>query len=342
MVAHPPHPVTLNSSFFILPPLIPRPPPRLRPAADADSRRRRGRGSGGRSCAGSRAKGDTAAAAKTKSDSIHDAARYIAQITPQNREKVSYEVQLHLNKWLQTVPARKSDVVPGELIEGLPPDMRAATGLDANAAGQFDAWDVEYLYQCRLYRQLSSWIIERPLRDSLVQTWLAKQAEAMPPQEFGQLEQACKLFDWAARNIVVYGEATEVERLADDPRVPLSDSGIGYRYLPWQTILYARGDFVERGRVFTSLAQQRELSPLRISIYGSPEGQGRLRRAWPMGTRLAIALSVSSAGAFNGIAFRTGPTKTPEIDWPRSEIKERLRKHARRGRSGFARVLFGW
>lgn len=205
-------------------------------------------------------------AVKTKSDSIHDASRYIAQITPVNREQVSYEAQLHLNKWLQSAVRVKSDTVPADLLEGLPPDLRGATGLDAIASGQFDAWDVEYLYQCRLFRELSSWIIERPLRDSLIQSWLSKQADAMSPDEFGQLEQACKLFDWAVRNIVTYGQASDVERLIDDPRIPLSDSGIGYRYLPWQTILYARGDFVDRGRAFTSLAQQRGLQTVWVAL----------------------------------------------------------------------------
>jgi tetratricopeptide (TPR) repeat protein len=205
-------------------------------------------------------------AIKTKSDSIHDAMRYIGQITPQNREKIAYEVQLHLNKWLQSSPATASQAVPSELVEGLPPDMRSATGLDARTSGQFDAWDVEYLYQCRLYRQLSSWIVAQPLRDSLIQSWLSEQSGSMPAEEFGQLEQACKLFDWAVRNIVTYGEPSDVEKLLDDPRVPLSDSGIGYRYLPWQTILYARGDFVERGRVFTALALQRELPTTWVAL----------------------------------------------------------------------------
>lgn len=36
--------------------------------------------------------------------------------------------------------------------------------------------------------------------------------------------------------------------------------------------------------------------------------QSRLRRAGPMGPRLAIALSVSSASTSNGVAFQTGPT----------------------------------
>jgi hypothetical protein len=205
-------------------------------------------------------------ALKTKSDSIHDAARYISQITPVNREKVSYEVQLHLNKWLQSTPPPKSDATPTELLEGLPPDLRGATGLESIADGQFDVWDVEYMYQCRLYRELASWIVARPLRDTLIQSALNKQAQGLTTDDYGQLEQACKLFDWSVRNIVTHGQPDDVERLVDDPRVPLNDSGVGYRYLPWQTILYARGDFVDRGRGFTALAQQRGLQTVWLAL----------------------------------------------------------------------------
>lgn len=243
-------------------------------------------------------------AIKTKSDSIHDATRYLSQITPQNRDKVSDEARLHLNKWLQTNPPRTSDAVPSDLVDGLPPDLRGATGMSgsnpsstnprgasasgasgatsangasANGAGTalFDLWDVEYIYQCRLYRDLSKWIIELPLRDSMIRAWLAKQADSMPAEDLAQIEQACKLFDWSVRNIVTYGQATDVEKLAADPRVPLSDSGLGYRYLPWQTILYARGDYVTRGRSFTALAQQRDLKTVWVALRlpSSPSAQ---------------------------------------------------------------------
>lgn len=223
-------------------------------------------------------------AVKTQSDSIHDAARYIAQITPINREKVAYEVQLHLNKWLQSAPPPKSAAVPSELVEGLPPDLRASSGLNGAAGGQFDTWDVEYLYQCQLYRRLSSWIIAEPLRDALIRGWLSKQSGQMSSEALGQLEQACKLFDWSVRNIVIHGQPSDVERLIDDPRVPLNDNGIGYRYLPWQTILYSRGDFVDRGRVFTSLAQQRELQTVWVALRLPSSPSAKL---WAVGVVIA-------------------------------------------------------
>lgn len=205
-------------------------------------------------------------AAKTKSDALRDATRYLEQMTPLNREKVALEVQLHLNKWLMTADKSKRTSIPEELVDGLPPDLRSEAGAVDATDGQFDVWDVEYLYQCRLYRELAAWVTKGPLRDSLLVGWLEKQSTALNPAEYAQLEQACKLFDWSVRNIVLQGEAADVEKLVDDPRKPLRDTGIGYRYLPWQTILYSRGDFLQRGRVFTALAQQREVQTCWVAL----------------------------------------------------------------------------
>lgn len=205
-------------------------------------------------------------ALKTKSDALRDAAGYLSQMTPLNRENVAREVQLHLNKWLLTASNSTPDSIPSELVDGVPPDLRAEALLENGATASFDLWDIEYVYQCKLFRRLSSWIIERPLRDSLVRPWVDAQSTKMSPEDFSKLEQACKLFDWSVRNIVLQGNATEVESLSDDPRKPLVDPGLGYGYLPWQTVLYGRGDFMERGRVFTALAQQRDLQTVWIAL----------------------------------------------------------------------------
>lgn len=205
-------------------------------------------------------------ALKTKSDALRDATGYLSRMTPLNRENVAREVQLHLNKWLLTTANAQSNNIPLDLIDGVPPDLRAEAVLDDAKGVPFDLWDIEYVYQCRMFRQLSSWIIERPLRDSLIRPWIDAQSTTMPAEEFAKLEQACKLFDWSVRNIVLQGSAADVESLSDDPRKPLVDPGLGYGYLPWQTVLYARGDFIERGRVFTALAQQRDLQTVWVAL----------------------------------------------------------------------------
>jgi tetratricopeptide (TPR) repeat protein len=205
-------------------------------------------------------------ATKTKSDSLQDAMRYLNNMMPLNRNKVELEVQLYLNKWWMTAERQAHVEVPGELLNGLPPDLRSEAEFAAVGDGQFSLWDVEHMYQCRIYRRLSQWIVQRPLQDTLFTGWLDKQSKTMRSDQFAQLEGAFKLFDWSVRNIVLKGQAKDVEQLSDDPRKPVVDSGVGYKYLPWQTALYGRGDFIERGRVFTALAQQRNLQTCWIAL----------------------------------------------------------------------------
>ncbi len=205
-------------------------------------------------------------AAKTKGDALIDANRYLQQMTPLNRSKVELEVQLHLNKWWMTADKSKTYDLSPQLIDGLPPDLRSDTAFGSTGEDQFTIWDVEYLYQCRLYRQLSEWIMARPLRDKLLATWLDQQAGKLPSEEHSSLELACKLFDWTMRNVVINGNAKDVESLPEDPRKPVVEAGLGYKYLPWQCVLYGRGDFIERGRVFTAMAQQRGLQTCWISL----------------------------------------------------------------------------
>ncbi len=205
-------------------------------------------------------------AAKTKSDSLQDAMRYLSNITPLNRSKVELEVQLHLNKWWLTADKQNHVQLPADLLDGLPPDLRSDTEFAAPGDGQFTLWDVEHMFQSRLIRRLANWIVERPLKDNLLTGWLEEQSKRLPTDKYAQLEGAFKLFDWSVRNIVLEGQAKDIERLEDDPRKPLMDEGLGYTFLPWQTALYGQGDFVERGRVFTAMMQQRQIQSCWIAL----------------------------------------------------------------------------
>lgn len=207
---------------------------------------------------------------KTSSDNLREGMRYLSQMNALNRFLMAKEVQVQLNTWAKNVDARSIHFVPCRLVADLPAQLLAPTGLDQPAQLEYSYADVEYMYQCRQLRELSNWIVERPLRDSLLVPVVERQKAVLPEGEFTQLEQAVKLFDWTMRNVMLLGEAKDVEHLADDPRMPLLDANIGYGYLPWQAVLFSRGDFAERGRVFSALALQRGIQTAWVGIEGEP------------------------------------------------------------------------
>lgn len=68
-----------------------------------------------------------------------------------------------------------------------------------------------------------------------------------------ELEDAAKLangfraFDWIIRNI-------QLEKMDDNDEE--LDGGPGYKRMPWQVLLYSRGDYIERGKLFMLVASQ--------------------------------------------------------------------------------------
>ena len=74
--------------------------------------------------------------------------------------------------------------------------------------------------------------------------------------EAQQLANAVKVFDWICRNINLESDApldeSEIEDFILDPDKEGAAAGVpglGYQRYPWQTMLYARGDYVERAKL---------------------------------------------------------------------------------------------
>jgi tetratricopeptide (TPR) repeat protein len=128
------------------------------------------------------------------------------------------------------------------------------------------------LYQCRLARKLSQWITDFPVRDNLMEPILEKYAKGLSDADQLKLMNAYKLFDWTVRNIALEAVGSSVEELTSDPRTPVDDNGMGYGYLPWETLLFSAGDFIERGRVFNVLAAQQGIETVWLSVAGADEG----------------------------------------------------------------------
>ena len=223
-------------------------------------------------------------AKKTKSDNLRDAMRYLKQLSPVTRDKVTKEVLVQLNTWIENVPKENFQYATPALYQPLPADWASRQDVNNPAQLTFDAWDVDYLFQCKLMRTLADWIVATPVRDRMFQPSIDAVKAKLDANDAVKFEEAYKLFDWSIRNVALVGNANDVEKLTIDPRGPLREPALGCSKLPWETVLYSEGDFVERGRVFTSLAHQRGIDTVWVSINGTATSPGYL---WAIGVPIA-------------------------------------------------------
>ncbi len=226
-------------------------------------------------------------AKKTKSDNLRDAMRYLKQLTPYTREKVTKEVLVQLNTWIDNVPKESFQYTTPAFYQPPPPDWINRPEVNNPAQLTFDSWDVDYLFQCKLMRNLSDWIVAAPVRDRMFQSSIDAVKSKLDANNAAKFEEAYKLFDWTIRNIALQGATKDVEKLSLDPRGPARDPVIGCSKLPWETVLFSEGDFVERGRVFAALAHQRGIDTVWISINGTATSPGYL---WAIGVPIADQL----------------------------------------------------
>jgi tetratricopeptide (TPR) repeat protein len=214
---------------------------------------------------------------KTKTDDLRKAMRRLALISPSNTEILSKEVRIELNAWIKSTDASGLQYSPPKLLETFPAAELEPLGCVSPTETQFSTSDMDYLFESRMMQKLSHWVVDFPMRDSLLVPVVESKKQNLTPDEALQLDEAVKLFDWTIRNVVLNGEdSSSVEKLTRDLRFPINDNGVGYGYLPWQTLLFSRGDFIERGRVFTALARQRNITTCWVSVGAGPDAAGNI------------------------------------------------------------------
>lgn len=191
--------------------------------------------------------------AKEKRDSIRDAFRYLPQLIRQDRKAALHEIQYQLNAWSQSVTT-PPDWKAASLLESIPGSLRTIDFSKRMTQLSFGEPECEFLLQCQMMRDTSKWVLDRPYRDLLFKKWLDQQKSVLSESEWLKLESCMKLFDWAVCNVAIEGQPKDVERLVTNSEMPLNDTAPIYRQLPWQTMMFARGDTWERARVFTQLA----------------------------------------------------------------------------------------
>jgi hypothetical protein len=228
-------------------------------------------------------------AEETKTENLREAMRFADEFSRFNRDQAEKEIGYQLNTWMAADANEVSKTQLPNLVQTLPKEFREMPSLQRVDSREFTATDVVHLIQSRLFKTVSKWCGDTKVTDPLWTAWLDN------PQNQGgdglsdagklELQMAYKLFDWTIRNVQLEGEPQEVQLLVKDPRFPLTDEGKGYRQQPWQTMVYGRGDFIERGRVFSELARERNIltvwlglgsgdnsSPVKLWLMGVPVG----------------------------------------------------------------------
>lgn len=227
---------------------------------------------------------------KENRDSLREAFQYLPQLIRLDRTSAMKEISYQLNTWSTSV-SQPPEWSPSGLLESIPASLRTVDFSNRMTKLEFGEPECEFMLQCQLMKQLSSWVLDLPYRDRLFADWLAEERKRLDSTEGVQLETALKLFDWTICNVAVDGNPEDIERLVTNPDIPLNESAPVYRQLPWQTLMFARGDAWQRGRLFTQLCFSRGIDCVVLalpSLTGASENAAL--RLWCIGVPIGNEL----------------------------------------------------
>ena len=186
-------------------------------------------------------------------DSIRDAFRDLPKLIRMDRTTALREIRYQLTTWSKSVVASDS-WKSASLLESIAGPLRTIDFSKRMTKLEFGEPECEFLLQCRMMKEVGKWVLDRPYRDPIFNSWLEQQKSVLTADNWSQLETALKLFDWSICNVGINGQPNDAMRLVANSELPIDDNARNYRQLPWQTMMFARGDTWERARVFTQLA----------------------------------------------------------------------------------------
>jgi len=220
---------------------------------------------------------------KEKRDSLKDAFQYLPQLIRMDRTVAMQEINYQLNSWSSSVKD-SSDWKSSSLLESIPATLRTIDFAQRMTKLEFSEPECEYMMQSQMLKQVSQWVVDKPYRDKLFSGWLDSRKSDLTADEWSKLETTLKLFDWTVCNIAIEGDPKMVENLLINPDMPPSDQAPIYRQLPWQTLMFARGEAWQRARVFTQMCFSQGVDTVVLalpSITGATENSAL--RLWCIG-----------------------------------------------------------
>lgn len=180
----------------------------------------------------------------------------------------------HLNQWLARETQHATAWKPTALLQFVPKSLAAIQPLQELDRSRLTYDDIRFLHGRIWQRDLGRRITAQPLVEPW-QTWLKGHIDPADQERSQQLAAAIQLFDWTIRNVqlepfppaektAAVGTATGKESDALPPQrgVP----GPGYQRYPYETLLYGRGDALERARVFIELCRQQGIESVMLAV----------------------------------------------------------------------------
>lgn len=213
----------------------------------------------------------------SSSEALRQGIRNLMQTNQINKKDMTDETRVLINAWLKSADAKSINYSPSKLLDSIDTKLLSAVSSESPEANQLSGADIECLYEAKVMRTLSEWIVAAPVRDRLFQPMLTAKMSELKPESAVKLEQAYKLFDWTIRNIMLAGTpSSQTNNKTRDPRGQIVENGVGYSYLPWEAALFSQADFIVRGRVFAGLARQQGIETCWISVGSAPGAAGDL------------------------------------------------------------------
>jgi hypothetical protein len=222
-----------------------------------------------------------------RKDSLREAFAYLPQLIRLSRTAALKEIRLQLNTWANSVENPKDWKTP-ELLLSIDGPLRTIDFAQRLDKIEFGEPECEYLLQCQMLSQVSKWVLDRDYHDILFRDWLESKKTDLGLDDRLKLESTLKLFDWVVTNVGLEGEPKDVEQLVTNPVVANSDTGPIYRQLPWQTMMFARGDAWQRARLFTQMLFVQGIDSCVLALPGlSGATENAALRLWCVGVPIA-------------------------------------------------------
>ena len=202
-------------------------------------------------------------------DHLGEADSYLRRLVELETAAATRQINYHLNAWIEEVDpevqwqrASLLDEVKGDSlkeIEGVRFDSRA-----------FIPSDLNYLRESYLEKEVVQWVTRAPHHDSVLAAWVEDGSGLASSRDKGDLQRACKLFEWVIRNIRLESDQIEEAERAALPRELKSDA-VGYRQTTLQCLWRGTGDGVQRSRVFLRLCHHASIDAAMLGTRGDQD-----------------------------------------------------------------------